>query len=96
MIPASELTPEKIKTRPKAESPVQITDLTLRDGHQSLLATRMRTEDMEFVADEVEKCGFWAIEVWGGATFDVPTASWARTPGRGRGSSRSSCPRQSS
>jgi pyruvate/oxaloacetate carboxyltransferase len=72
MIPANELTPEKIKTRPKAESPVQITDLTLRDGHQSLLATRMRTEDMEFVADEVEKCGFWAVEVWGGATFDVP------------------------
>jgi pyruvate/oxaloacetate carboxyltransferase/biotin carboxyl carrier protein len=72
MIPASELTPAKIKTRPKAESPVQITDLTLRDGHQSLLATRMRTEDMEFVADEVEKCGFWAVEVWGGATFDVP------------------------
>ena len=72
MIPASELTPEKIKTRPKAKSPVQITDITLRDGHQSLLATRMRTEDMEFVADEVEKCGFWAVEVWGGATFDVP------------------------
>jgi pyruvate carboxylase subunit B len=72
MIPANELTPEKIKTRPKAESPVQITDITLRDGHQSLLATRMRTEDMEFVADEMEKCGFWAIEVWGGATFDVP------------------------
>jgi len=72
MIPASELTPEKIKTRPKAESPVQVTDITLRDGHQSLLATRMRTEDMEFVADEMEKCGFWAMEVWGGATFDVP------------------------
>jgi len=72
MIPASELTPEKIKTRPKAENPVQITDLTLRDGHQSLLATRMRTEDMEFVADEMERCGFWAMEVWGGATFDVP------------------------
>jgi len=72
MIPASELTPEKIKTRPKAEKPVQITDLTLRDGHQSLLATRMRTEDMEFVADEMERCGFWAMEVWGGATFDVP------------------------
>jgi pyruvate/oxaloacetate carboxyltransferase len=72
MIPANELTPEKIKTRPKAESPVQITDITLRDGHQSLLATRMRTEDMELVADQVEKCGFWAVEVWGGATFDVP------------------------
>jgi hypothetical protein len=32
----------------------------------------MRTEDIEFVADEMERCGFWAIEVWGGATFDVP------------------------
>ena len=72
MIPASELTPERIKTRPKAETPVQITDITLRDGHQSLLATRMRTEDMEFVADQMEKCGFWSMEVWGGATFDVP------------------------
>lgn len=72
MIPASELTPDKIKTRPKARNPVHITDITLRDGHQSLLATRMRTEDMEFVAEEMEKCGFWAMEVWGGATFDVP------------------------
>jgi len=72
MIPASELTPDKVKTRPKAKDPVKITDITLRDGHQSLLATRMRTEDMEFVAEEMDKCGFWAMEVWGGATFDVP------------------------
>jgi len=72
MIPASELTADKIKTRPKAKEPVKICDITLRDGHQSLLATRMRTEDMEYLADELNKCGFYAMEVWGGATFDVP------------------------
>jgi pyruvate carboxylase subunit B len=72
MIPASELTTEKVKTRPKAKNPVKICDITLRDGHQSLFATRMRTEDMEFLADEINKCGFYAMEVWGGATFDVP------------------------
>jgi pyruvate carboxylase subunit B len=72
MIPASELTTEKVKARPKAKDPVKICDITLRDGHQSLFATRMRTEDMEFVADEINKCGFYAMEVWGGATFDVP------------------------
>jgi pyruvate/oxaloacetate carboxyltransferase/biotin carboxyl carrier protein len=72
MIPASELTTEKVKTRPKAENPVKVCDVTLRDGHQSLLATRMRTEDMEFLAEELNKCGFYAMEVWGGATFDVP------------------------
>jgi pyruvate carboxylase subunit B len=72
MIPASELTTEKVKTRPKAKDPVKICDITLRDGHQSLFATRMRTEDMEFLADELNKCGFYAMEVWGGATFDVP------------------------
>jgi pyruvate carboxylase subunit B len=72
MIPASELTTEKVRTRPKAKNPVKICDITLRDGHQSLFATRMRTEDMEFIADEINKCGFYAMEVWGGATFDVP------------------------
>ncbi len=72
MIPASDLTTEKVKTRPKAKNAVKICDITLRDGHQSLFATRMRTEDMEYLADEVNKCGFYAMEVWGGATFDVP------------------------
>jgi pyruvate carboxylase subunit B len=52
---------------------VKITDLTLRDGHQSLLATRMRTEDMLPIAPKMDKAGFYAMEVWGGATFDVPT-----------------------
>ncbi|MEE8234929.1 MAG: hypothetical protein V3R11_01845, partial [Nitrospirales bacterium] len=48
-----------------------ITDVAFRDGHQSLLATRMRTEDLLPVAAELDKVGFWSLEVWGGATFDT-------------------------
>ena len=51
--------------------PVKIIDTTLRDGHQSIFATRMRTEDMVPIAEELDKVGFYAVEVWGGATFDV-------------------------
>ena len=50
--------------------PLKVCDLMLRDGHQSLLATRMRTEDMLPIAAEIEKVGYWAVEMWGGATFD--------------------------
>lgn len=57
--------------RPAAENPVKIMDLTLRDGHQSLFATRGRTEDMIPVAEQMDEIGFWAIETWGGATFDT-------------------------
>jgi len=53
------------------KNPVKIMDLTLRDGHQSLFATRMRTEDMIPIAEDMDKAGFWAMEVWGGATFDA-------------------------
>ena len=49
---------------------IQITDLTLRDGHQSLIATRMRTRDMIPIAEELDKVGFFSLEVWGGATYD--------------------------
>jgi len=56
-----------------AKNPLKITDVTFRDGHQSSLATRMRTEDMEGIAEEMNKAGFYSMEVWGGATFDVPT-----------------------
>jgi oxaloacetate decarboxylase alpha subunit/pyruvate carboxylase subunit B len=59
------------KNRPKAENPVKIEDLTLRDGHQSLFATRGRTEDMIPVAEMMDEVGFWAMETWGGATFDT-------------------------
>jgi pyruvate carboxylase subunit B len=56
-----------------AENPVKFTDVTFRDGHQSSLATRLRIEDMEPVAAEMDKAGFYSMEVWGGATFDVAT-----------------------
>ncbi|HAY38140.1 MAG TPA: carboxylase [Desulfobacteraceae bacterium] len=59
------------KDRPAAENPVKIQDLTLRDGHQSLFATRGRTEDMIPVAEKMDEVGFWALETWGGATFDT-------------------------
>ncbi len=55
---------------PTSMRPVQITDLVLRDAHQSLLATRMRTEDMLPVADKLNRAGYWSLEMWGGATFD--------------------------
>jgi pyruvate carboxylase subunit B len=69
---AKDLTTDKVKTRLKAKNPVKICDTTFRDAHQSTLATRMRTEDMEWMAPEMDKCGFYSMEVWGGATFDVP------------------------
>lgn len=54
-----------------AISPLRITDVTLRDGQQSLIATRMRTADMTEIAAKMDKVGFHSMEVWGGATFDV-------------------------
>ena len=53
------------------KNPIKIQDSTFRDGHQSLLATRMRTEDMLPIAEKMDSVGFWAMEVWGGATFDT-------------------------
>ncbi len=55
------------------KKPVKVTDLTLRDGHQSLFATRMTTEDILPIAEKMDKIGFYSMEVWGGATFDVMT-----------------------
>lgn len=49
---------------------VLITDTVLRDAHQSLLATRMRTEDMLPICNKLDTIGYWSLEVWGGATFD--------------------------
>ncbi|HQK57434.1 MAG TPA: pyruvate carboxylase subunit B, partial [Candidatus Syntrophosphaera thermopropionivorans] len=57
--------------RPKAANPIKIQDLTFRDGHQSLFATRVRTEDLLHVAELMDQVGFYSMEVWGGATFDV-------------------------
>lgn len=52
-------------------SKIHITELVLRDGHQSLIATRMRTEDMLPICAKLDAIGFWSIEAWGGATFDA-------------------------
>ncbi|MGF1743722.1 sodium-extruding oxaloacetate decarboxylase subunit alpha [Vibrio minamisatsumaniensis] len=50
--------------------PLAITDVVLRDAHQSLFATRMRIEDMLPIAAELDKVGYWSLETWGGATYD--------------------------
>lgn len=52
--------------------PIKFTDTTFRDAHQSLLATRMKTEDMLPIAEKMDQVGFHSMEVWGGATFDAP------------------------
>ena len=52
-------------------SRVHLTDVILRDAHQSLIATRMRTEDMLPACERLDAIGYWSLEVWGGATFDV-------------------------
>ena len=51
-------------------NPVKIVETVLRDGHQSICATRMRTSDMLPVLEALDDCGFYALEAWGGATFD--------------------------
>ena len=59
---------------------VGITDTTFRDGHQSLLATRLRTDDMLPVASRMDAVGFHSMEVWGGATFDTTTRFLGEDP----------------
>lgn len=51
--------------------PIYVTDVILRDAHQSLIATRMRTEDMLPICEKLDQVGYWSLEVWGGATFDA-------------------------
>ncbi|GAB6390317.1 sodium-extruding oxaloacetate decarboxylase subunit alpha [Stutzerimonas marianensis] len=50
---------------------ITVTDTILRDAHQSLIATRMRTEDMLPICEKLDRVGYWSLEVWGGATFDA-------------------------
>ena len=50
---------------------IELTETILRDAHQSLLATRMRTEDMLPAAEKIDRVGYWSLEMWGGATFDA-------------------------
>lgn len=55
----------------EAKTPLGITDVVLRDAHQSLFATRMRIDDMLPIAEKLDQVGFWSLETWGGATFDA-------------------------
>ena len=55
----------------KAAKQLGITDVVLRDGNQSLLATRVRLDDMLPIAAKLDEVGFWSVESWGGATFDA-------------------------
>ncbi len=59
------------QSNPITARPVRITETAFRDGHQSLLATRMKTEDMLKIADTVDSVGYFSLEMWGGATFDA-------------------------
>ena len=58
-------------TKMSDKKPLGITELVLRDAHQSLLATRMRIDDMLPIAGKLDQVGFWSMESWGGATFDA-------------------------
>ncbi|MCK5872298.1 MAG: sodium-extruding oxaloacetate decarboxylase subunit alpha [Methylococcales bacterium] len=55
----------------KVDKPIGITEVVLRDAHQSILATRLRIEDMLPICEKLDKIGYWSIESWGGATFDA-------------------------
>ncbi len=61
-------------------TPIKLSDTTFRDAHQSLLATRLRTEDMAPLAAAMDSIGFYSMEVWGGATFDTATRFLADDP----------------
>jgi len=63
-----------------ATKPVKITDTTFRDAHQSLMATRMSTETMLKIAEKIDQVGFFSLEAWGGATFDVAIRYLAEDP----------------
>lgn len=63
--------PKAKKTVAEKRIPLRLTDTTLRDAHQSLWATRMRTKDILGIIDTIDATGYYSLEVWGGATFDV-------------------------
>lgn len=61
--------------------PLAITEVVLRDAHQSLLATRLRVEDMLPIAEQLDRVGYWSIESWGGPPLMPVSAFWGRIPG---------------
>ena len=62
---------ETMNEKMNEKKKVRITDTTLRDAHQSLWATRMRTDDILGIAEKIDAAGYYSLECWGGATFDV-------------------------
>ena len=74
------VTKRQVRPITLSDNPVQITDTTFRDAHQSLMATRLRMEDMKPMAPAMDAVGFHSMEVWGGATFDVSTRFLAEDP----------------
>jgi oxaloacetate decarboxylase alpha subunit len=70
VIAKKEINKSNQKIQSKLVNKIKITDTTLRDAHQSLLATRMTTEEMVPVCDLLDRVGYYSMEVWGGATFD--------------------------
>lgn len=62
---------EKVMPATSGSAPLGITDVVLRDAHQSLFATRLRLDDMLPIAEKLDQVGFWSLESWGGATFDA-------------------------
>ena len=69
--PSPTARPDAFELEASQSRKLYLTDVALRDGHQSLLATRMRTEDLIPAAAQLDTVGFWSLEVWGGATFDA-------------------------
>jgi oxaloacetate decarboxylase alpha subunit len=55
----------------KKKKPLKITEVVLRDAHQSILATRLRIDDMLPICEKIDQIGYWSVESWGGATFDA-------------------------
>jgi len=72
---------------------IELTETVLRDAHQSLLATRMRTEDMLPIADKLDAVGYWSLETWGGATFDTALRYLKECPWERLRSLRAAMPR---
>ncbi len=71
---------DKPQLATQARKPLKITETSFRDGHQCTIATRMRTADLEAVAEAMDGAGFHSIEMWGGATFDAMTRFLAEDP----------------
>ena len=72
--------PDSMKRYRMTRKPLKLSDTTFRDAHQSLMATRFRTEDMIPLAADMDSIGFFSMEVWGGATFDSATRFLAEDP----------------